>query len=51
MLRKTSGSDKDVDFRRAPRVDWDAVKWALNFREGNGKRKAPSHHHAILDDP
>ena len=23
MLRKTSGRDKDVDFRRAPRGDWD----------------------------
>ena len=22
--RKTSGSDRDVDFRRAPRGDWDA---------------------------
>ena len=24
VLRKTSGSDKDVDFRMAPRGDWDA---------------------------
>ena len=24
VLGKTSGSDKDVDFRMAPRDDWDA---------------------------
>ena len=44
VLRKTSGSDKDVDFRRAPGGDWDAYQsggGALNCQEGTRKMKAP----------
>ena len=52
VLRTTSDSDKDVDFRRAKMgLGRLLVRRALNGRERAGKRRAPSHHHAVLDKP
>ena len=75
VLRKTSGSDKDVCLfiKALGRVDCKGhfapkirmsisggrreglgrqpVRRALNCQEGTGKRKATSHHHAVLDNP
>ena len=41
VLRKTSGSDKDVYFRRAPRGDWDAYQSGgyRIIRRAPGKRR------------
>ena len=45
-------SDINVNFRRAPRGDWDAEfgQEGSEWSGGHWKSRAPNHHHAVLDN-
>ena len=52
LVRKTSGSDKYVDFRSAPRgIGTPTGQAGTELSAGHREKKAPTHHHAVLDNP